>query len=674
MMIGRRINGRYKIVEMIGGGGMANVYLAEDMILEREVAVKILRLDFANDDELIKRFNREAQAATSLDHPNIVNIYDVGEENDIYYIVMEYVKGMTLKQYIQRNHYIPIEKTLHIMEQVTSAIDHAHQHGIIHRDIKPQNILIDENENVKITDFGIATALSATTITQTNSVLGSVHYLSPEQARGGMANKKSDIYSLGIVMFELLTGRLPFSGESAVSIALKHLQTMTPSVKRWNSSVPQSVENIVLKATAKDPFHRYDSVHEMKEDIETALLPNRLKEQPFVIPEDMDATKAMPIITDRTVVPGYDDTIVVNDSTLTTNNPKPKTTKVDQPKADSKGKAKKKEKKQKPKKKLFKVLLISLLSLGLLLVLALTVFPRLFTPSDVRVPDIEGETLEDAIEILLSEGLEPGDETELEHEEIEANHIIRTSPAAGRSVKKGTTINLFISKGPKEIELSDYKGRNIDVVRPLLENMGFNENDIVVHEENNDSVAAGNVIKQSPLAKTTVVPSKTRIELTVSKGPQQITLKDLKGFNEAGLKGYASETGLKYTISKEVYSDAFAKGEVVSQNPDPGTKLNKGSTVKVVISKGKEELPPKEVVQDITIHYEPEVPGEPQEVLIYIEDMNRSMTEPFRTITLTQTMSVEITLQIAPNTVAGYRVMRDSKEILKENIPYPTGN
>ncbi|MGN1218596.1 MAG: PASTA domain-containing protein, partial [Phocaeicola sp.] len=526
----------------------------------------------------------------------------------------------------------------------------------------------------KITDFGIATALSATTITQTNSVLGSVHYLSPEQARGGMANKKSDIYSLGIVMFELLTGRLPFSGESAVSIALKHLQTMTPSVKRWNPSVPQSVENIVLKATAKDPFHRYDSVHEMKEDIETALLPNRLKEQPFNIPEDMDATKAMPIITDRTVVPGYDDTIVANDSTPTTNDSMPKTSKVDKPKADSKGKAKKKEKEKKPKKKLFKVLLISLLTLGLLIVLALTVFPSLFTPSDVKVPDIEGETLEDAIEILLSEGLEPGDETELEHEEIEANHIIRTSPAAGRTVKKGATINLFISKGPKEIELSDYTGTNIDVVRPLLENMGFEDKNIVVHEEYNDSVAAGNVIKQSPAPKSTVVPSKTTIELTVSKGPQQITLKDLKGWNEAGLKGYASETGLVITVAEKVYSNEVAEGLVISQSPPADTKVNKGSTVKVVISKGEEELPPKEVVRDFTIQYDPEIPGAPQEVLIYIEDMNRSMTEPYRTITLTETMSVEITLQIAPNTVAGYRVMRDGREILKENIPYPTGN
>ena len=195
MLIGKRISGRYKILDIIGGGGMANVYLAHDIILDRDVAIKILRLDFANDEEFIRRFRREAQNATSLVHPNIVSIYDVGEEDSIYYIVMEYVKGQTLKQYIQQHSPVPVETALDIMRQLTSAIAHAHQNHIIHRDIKPQNILIDEHGHVKITDFGIALALSATSITQTNSVLGSVHYLSPEQARGGMATKKSDIYS-----------------------------------------------------------------------------------------------------------------------------------------------------------------------------------------------------------------------------------------------------------------------------------------------------------------------------------------------------------------------------------------------------------------------------------------------------------------------------------------------
>ncbi|KHE67617.1 Stk1 family PASTA domain-containing Ser/Thr kinase, partial [Halobacillus sp. BBL2006] len=321
MLNDRLLNERYEIGEMIGGGGMANVYLAHDVILDRNVAIKVLRLEHGNDEEFIARFHREAQSATSLSHPNIVNIYDVGEEDDIYYMVMEYVDGMTLKQYIQQHSPIEVSEAVDIMKQVTSAIAHAHENEIVHRDIKPQNILIDHYGHVKVTDFGIAMALSATALTQTNSVLGSVHYLSPEQARGGMATKKSDVYSLGIVFFELLTGRLPFSGESPVSIALKHLQHDTPSLKRWIEDLPQSVENIVLKATAKDPFHRYESVVEMEYDLETSLEPERQHEPAFQPPDEDDGekTKAIPVITqDNYGEQPEENTIVHSQSTTQT--------------------------------------------------------------------------------------------------------------------------------------------------------------------------------------------------------------------------------------------------------------------------------------------------------------------------------------------------------------------
>src|SRR5690625_873699 len=250
MLEGHLLSERYKIKSTIGGGGMANVYLADDTILDREVAIKVLRLEYANDEEFIARFDREAKAATSLCHPNVVNIFDVGEEDHILYMVMEYVDGLTLKEYIQQYGPVEVEEALSIMKQITAAIAHAHANDLVHRDIKPQNILIDSYGQVKVTDFGIAVALSATSLTKTNSILGSVHYLSPEQARGGLATKKSDIYSLGIVLYELLTGRMPFSGETPVSIALKHLQNDPPSVKTFNPSIPQSVENIVLRATA----------------------------------------------------------------------------------------------------------------------------------------------------------------------------------------------------------------------------------------------------------------------------------------------------------------------------------------------------------------------------------------------------------------------------------------
>src|SRR5690625_5070297 len=284
MIIGHLLNERYRIKRRIGGGGMANVYLAHDIILQRDVAIKVLRLEFANDPEFIERFEREAQAATSLFHPNIVSVYDVGEEEDILSIVMEYVDGMTLKEYVLENGPLSVEKTIDIMEQLTSAIEHAHETGLIHRDIKPQNVLIDQKGTIKVTDFGIAVALSATALTQTNSVLGSVHYLSPEQARGGKATKKSDIYSLGIVFYELLTGKLPFSGQSPVSIALKHLQDDIPSVRAKDESIPQSVENIILKATDKDPLARYTSVSELENDLANCLNLDKLNEAPYESP------------------------------------------------------------------------------------------------------------------------------------------------------------------------------------------------------------------------------------------------------------------------------------------------------------------------------------------------------------------------------------------------------
>ena len=679
MLIGKRINGRYKIVEMIGGGGMANVYLAQDMILEREVAIKILRMDFSNDEEFIKRFNREAQSATSLAHPNIVSIYDVGEDQDIYYIVMEYVKGYTLKQYIQYHQHIPIETTLHIMEQITLAIAHAHQHGIIHRDIKPQNILIDEIENVKITDFGIATALSATSITQTNAVLGSVHYLSPEQARGGMVNKKSDIYSLGIVMFELLTGRLPFSGESAISIALKHLQSTTPSPRRWNPSIPQSVENIVLKATAKDPFHRYDNVEEMKADITTALSPDRKGEKPFVVPEDMDATKAIPVITQDTYTPEQEDTIVLNDQTQAYSDSydeePPKKQKVKKNKAQkgitkTKTKTKKEKNNQKKPKSKFKKIVIALLFLvAILAVLIIAVLPKLMEPSDISVPNVEGKELNDAIALLDEKGFEIGKTTELPNEEIEKGKVIGTDPEAGKKVSEGSKVDILISSAKNEIEIDDYRERSYESLKGVFDNIGFKSIDISY--EYNDQIEEGLIINQDPQPGSSIVPSDTVLHLTISKGQNLITLKDLRGYSKTALEDYIQESGLIVKYSRESFSDTIPEGSVVQQSPNPGSKLKKGSKVYVVISKGKEELPPKTVSKEITIPYEPVNPGDEQEVIIYIQDMKHDMTDPADKFTITATTKKTLTFQIAPNQKAGFKVFRDNKVIMDESIPYP---
>ncbi len=650
MMIGKRISGRYKILDIIGGGGMANVYLAHDMILDRNVAVKMLRLDLTNDEEFIRRFHREAQSATSLNHPNIVNIYDVGEEDDIYYIVMEHVDGQTLKQYIQEHSPLRVEEAIEIMKQLTSAITHAHQNHIVHRDIKPHNILIDREGNVKITDFGIAMALSATSITQTNSVLGSVHYLSPEQARGGMANKKSDIYSLGIVMFELLTGRLPFSGESAVSIALKHLQSETPSVRRWNPDIPQSVENIVLKATAKDQFHRYDSVEEMEADLRTALDPERMNEPKFTIPIDDEATKAIPIITNDKPVQSMDETIIHK-------------TPENAGKNASKGNDKKKKRKKWP------IILISTFAALIILgILGVTVLPSLISAKDVKVPDVSGLKLDEAVTALVSKGFVIDKTKDIPDDKVEKGKVIRTAPEAGTTAKEGSKIIIYKSSGKAKYTLSDYTGRQYEEVFTLLGNKNFKD---IIKKEVYDDSDPGTIISQDPPGGEKVVPESTVITFKVSKGQKKMILKDLTVYNSAAAQDYAQSAGLTIDMSQEQYSDTIPKGMVITQSPPAGTEMHKGDKITVVISKGKEEKPPKTITKELNIPYEPTVPGQPQAVQIYIGDMNHSVTEPSGdTIYITQTLKKDIELTIEEGKTAEYKVMRDGKVYIDETIDY----
>ncbi len=651
MLIGKRLSGRYKVLEMIGGGGMANVYLAHDMILDRDVAVKMLRLDFANDEEFIRRFRREAQSATSLAHPSIVSIYDVGEEDDLYFIVMEYVEGQTLKQYIQQNSPLQVEETLDIMKQLTSAIFHAHQNHIIHRDIKPQNILVDRFGNVKITDFGIAMALSATSITQTNSVLGSVHYLSPEQARGGMANRKSDIYSLGIVMFELLTGRLPFSGESAVSIALKHLQSETPSVRRWNPNVPQSVENIVLKATAKDSFHRYNSVDEMEDDLRTALDSERLDEAKFVIPIDDEATKAIPVITNERPFQNLDQTLIHS-----------------QDKNNGNIVAADNGKEQKKRKKWPIILISTFILLALLGLFTVTVLPKLMAPKDITIPDVSGMELDEAIAKIEAAGLHVAEEIESTHEEIEEGKVIKTNPEEGSTVKENAGIAVYFSTGKQKFELADYTNWNYEDVARLLDNQNFK--DIKVTEVYDES-EPGTILSQKPESGEEVVAEETVLEFEVSKGPEKITLQDLIQSNLKGAQDYVDSVGLTLDASEERYDETVPAGNIVSQSPAPGTEMKKGDKVSVVISKGKEEKPPKMVPVEITIPYTGTEPNQEQTVLIYIQDVDRTMTTPANTFKITGDAKTTINLLVPFNGEAGYKVYRDDRVIYDETVEYP---
>ncbi|WP_078413373.1 Stk1 family PASTA domain-containing Ser/Thr kinase [Priestia abyssalis] len=655
MLVGRRLNDRYKVLKVIGGGGMANVYLARDMILDRDVAIKVLRLDFANDESFIKRFHREAQSATSIAHPNIVSIYDVGEQEEIYYIVMEYVPGQTLKQYIQQHAPIPVEKAVDIMTQITSAIAHAHQFGIIHRDLKPQNILIDDNGTVKVTDFGIAVALSSTTITQTNSVLGSVHYLSPEQARGGLANKKSDIYSLGIVLFELLTGRVPFSGESAVSIALKHLQTETPSPKRWNPSIPQSLENVVLKATAKDSFYRYDSVEEMQNALETSMNPERLNEKKFEVPDDEEATKAIPVITDDYIDSPTDETIVRSFS-------KP----VVVPDEEPVQKAQKAPKKKKRKKNKW---MVSLLILFLVLagagVIAVTVLPSFFLPKDVTIPNLRDEDYEEAVTKLVSLGFVVDDPVLKSDEEIEEGKVIQTVPGSGEVVKEGTEVKIYQSTGKEKIAFEDYTGKDVSTVKKMLEQKGYR----FVNTVNVDSEEpAGTIINQTPIEGAENVPEETDVTFWVSKGPPSVQLKDLSGWTEKSVRDYVSDYDIVVKV-KEEHSDTD-KGFVIRQDPAPETTIEKGSELTITLSLGPEPKPPNNVNVEVTIPYEPAEPGVPQQVQIFVDDLGRDYPVPIEDFTLTETIKRQIQLIIPYNETAKYKIVRDNQVIEETEVPY----
>lgn len=647
MLIGKRVGERYEILSLIGGGGMSHVYLAHDVILGRDVAIKILRYDFTNEEELHRRFQREALSATSLTHPNIVNVYDVGEDRDTHYIVMEYVKGKTLKQYIQEFSPLSPAKSVQIMKQLTSAIAQAHENGIIHRDIKPQNILMDDEGNVKVTDFGIATTLNATSYTQTNSVMGTVHYLSPEQARGGIATKKSDIYSLGIVLYELLTGELPFSGESAVSIALKHLQAETPSIRALDASIPQALENVVLKATAKDPNHRYVNVDEMEKDLQTCLSASRQHEPKFTPPIDDDATKAIPIIKEKNTFDHVTTTKKIEPVRQVTS------TAAEAPKPLP----------EKPKKKKWPVIIGTLVTLAILVL----VLVFALTPTKKEIPDVANLTVEEATKIIEEVGFKLGDQIERNDDEVEKDLIIETSPKAGLSRAKGTEIQLVVSLGDETAVMDDYVGGKIAQVTPIIEKIGFKE---IKTEEVFSDRPAGEIISQEPEAHTEIVVKDTVLKLQVSRGRELVKVTNLEGFNEAALKEYAKSSGFKIKYGTPQNSDTVPAGSVIWQKPKGNSQIEPGATIEVVLSKGPVEKLVKWYYKVVTIPYVAtfDEAGEPipQKVYVYIQDKSHTMAEVFEPLEITEDTTYRIALEIVEGEKAAYRIVRDLVEIIDE--------
>jgi len=583
IQIGKIFAGRYRIVKQIGRGGMADVYLAKDLILDgEEVAVKVLRTNYQTDPIAVARFQREARAMADLDHPHIVRITDIGEEDGQQYLAMEYVAGLDLKRYIKEHYPLSNEEAVRIMGQILLAMRLAHTRGIVHRDLKPQNILLTPDGTAKVTDFGIAVAFAETSLTQTNSMLGSVHYLSPEQARGSKATVQSDIYAMGIIFYEMLTGHIPYDGDSAVTIALQHFQKPLPSVIAENPSVPQALENVVIKATAKKLTDRYKSVAEMYVDLSSSLSYNRRHEPKLVFD---DATKA-----DTKTLPKVSQSTLTSIPKVQTQSPKPQVAKPSQQVSEDNYATKP------VKKRKFRVRYMILLA-SIVLVAASLIWILSRTPATIAIPDVAGQTVAEAKETLKKANFEIGEEKTEASEKVEEGRIIRTDPGAGTGRKEGTKINLVVSSGKQSFQLSNYIGRKSTDVIAELKQKKVPENLIKIEEEESSESEAGTVLRQSPAAGTTYDLSKaSTITLTVAKKVTSVAMPSYIGSSlEFTKNNLVQIVGIKEAnievVEVSTAPAGTAEGTVVEQSPKAGEKVDLTKT-RVKISIYKPKTPP----------------------------------------------------------------------------------
>jgi len=655
-MIGHELGGRYEIITRIGGGGMALVYKAQDLLLNRFVAVKILRQQFVHDEEFIQRFRREAQSAASLSHPNVVSIYDVGQEDETHYIVMEYVEGSNLNEIIKERAPLQTEEAVRIASQICDALEHAHQNHIIHRDIKPHNILIGKNGRVKVTDFGIARAVTSSTITQTGSVVGSVHYFSPEHAKGVSTGEKSDLYSLGIVLYQMLTGRLPFLGESPISVALKHLQEDFEEPRAVNPHIPQSVENIILKSMRKNPGERYESAREMLRDLETCLDGSRLHEPKAVFPSDLDETRVMPAFRSRPEPPTAPPPAAAQ----------PVPSRLSQAAAAAGAAAETAEDRwtetEQGKRRWTKPLLIVL---GTLLLLALLFFgfrmvlANLDAP-EVDVPYVVNQTEEKARQMLADKGLRVEEPPTYEHRDDFAKGIVFRQSDTNMRVKKGAHVKLFVSLGPELVTVADYTGMPYADVVTALTGLGVKQEQIESVEEYDDEKDPGTVISQTPPPDEQIDPKTARFTFTVSKGKEQFPMENLIGLTQKQALDRIGELGLvagpdSGIVEKPSYKE---EGTVIDQFPfKEGDPVSKGSAVTITVSSG---YPEDAVKFTYNISISPAKAGQTSEIRIEYSDARGEKIE-WGKRRINDTKSFEVELVLAPNSDATVTVYRDGQ-------------
>ena len=572
IMKGQKISDRYQIIKSIGEGGMANVYLAYDTILDRNVAVKILRGDLSNDEKFVRRFQREALSASSLSHPNIVEVYDVGEDNGEYYIVMEYIEGKHLKDLLKKRGKLTLSEAVDIMLQITDGMSVAHDSYIIHRDIKPQNIMILENGLVKITDFGIAMAMNATQLTQTNSVMGSVHYLPPEQASGQGSTLQSDIYSMGIVMYELITGELPFRGDNAVEIALKQLKEPIPDIREKIPNVPNSIVNIIKKSTAKNPKNRYKDAREMNEDLKTCLCDARASEPilEFKYPEnDTDDAKIMKMVKTQKKEPAKEEK---NEEEVFAK----KITGDD----------------LKKQNKLLIILAFIFTGLVVGITSVVVLMPIITNGKQATVPDVTGLTVSEAIKKLQDSGFVVKDEQEeIASTEIPEGDVVKTNPATGSKRKNGTEITLYVSLGDTKINVEDYTGKSYLEIKGKLEALGLY---VMIEKKNVDEneqgeYEDGKIIDQSIAAGERISVGDTitlYIPNVISKYPNftdgTYSISDVEDFADT------------HDLTVEVIyvtTDQYEAGTIFYQSKPEGYQIVAGQSFKIKVAQAASNEP-----------------------------------------------------------------------------------
>jgi serine/threonine-protein kinase len=535
-MIGKILGNRYQVVEKIGDGGTAFVYKGMDSLLNRHVTVKVLRPEYVSDQDFVRRFRREAQAAASLSHPNIVSIYDVGFEDGIHYIIMEYIQGQSLKEVIGDLGQLPVRMAMDYATQIAHALGNAHKHGIIHRDIKPHNILITEDGRVKVTDFGIAQAVTASTVTYNGAILGSVHYFSPEQARGGQTEEKSDIYSLGIVLFEMLTGIVPYTGDSPVSVALMHLQEPIPIPREINPDIPVAVEKMIIKAVEKDPANRYHSAREMADELSNWLMGRQTKAAKI---------RQTPVVDEPDVIP------------------------------------KRTRKKDVARRRL--AIILGIVILLAALVAGAFALRSVFVVPEVDVPDVEGESWDRATEILGEANLTYRLASQINSDTVPPGHVISQEPAAGRRVKVEREIELTLSLGADLVAVEDVVGKMVREATLILRQQNFEVETMERHSEE----PAGTVIQQDP-GRGHRISAGSTVTIVVSLGARPISLRDLTGISLDDAQTWLELFGLELRVD-ERHNDQHPPGFVIDQFPAPGEQVQAGDKIILTVSKGPDQ-------------------------------------------------------------------------------------